>query len=382
MRVLLVTSVEKLLRKLLILNRELEYCGIVVDEVEPAKEILEKVGLSDVPLYPMSELKTCAETPDYDYVVCVEDKWWRHALAAKIERYSVPRNKILNFCKLCGGINFLLERSLRYFKEHANEFEMFATGLSTVEKSINPSNFNLKLFNFGRGSQDLYYNFQVAKFAISCVEKGHSKLRYALIGLAPYSFHHDLSNTVKFKYMMLQYFIAFKDLHNFFVPVDIYEKFFRKKYLMKRFLTAALDINVPYGVGTKLKRAMDNPTDSNAGIHTWDGKYYPKTRDENIKILDDYLTLCEENNIRPVIFTVPVTEKYTDTFNKPLLEEFYSIIEQACQKHPKARFIDCLNWNGVTYDDFHDHEHITVQGAAKFSAYLNDFIEQLDKQGD
>ena len=75
------------------------------------------------------------------------------------------QDKILTFYALNSWDNFLLERSLRYFKEHAAEFEMFATGISYVEKCLDVTRFKRKLFNFGRGSQDLYYNFQVSKRA-------------------------------------------------------------------------------------------------------------------------------------------------------------------------------------------------------------------------
>lgn len=378
MRVLLVTSTEKLVEKMTILNPELKYCALVVNDAESAKEILAKVISSTKWIYSMKSLKKCLNRLSYDYVICVEDKWWKFTLAKKVEACAVPRDKILNFCKLPWATNFLLERSLRYFKEHATEFEIFATGISTVEKGIFPAKFKRKLFNFGRGSQDLYYNFQVAKFVVAC---GANKLHYALIGLAPYSFHHDLSSTVKFKYMMLQYFIAFRDLHNFFVPVEVYENFFRKEYLTTQVSLKAFNINVPYGANSKFDTAMINPLDTNSGIHTWEGKYYPKARDENIKILDDYLTLCEENNIRPIMFQVPVTEKYILKFNKQLLEEFDTLIAQACQKHSSAIFVDGWKWNGLTYADFHDHEHLNTQGAAKFSTYLNDFIEQLDSGG-
>lgn len=379
MRVLLVTVADKLFRKLSRLNPKLECCAIVVDDVESARKFLRRAKLSRKFLYSMDSLEECVKNFDYDYVVCVENKWWKYTLASKVEQCSVPRNKIVNFCNLHRGTNFLLERSLRYFKEHAAEFEMFATGISTVEKGIEPAKFTRKLFNFGRGSQDLYYNFQVAKFVISC-GGGQNNLRYALIGLAPYSFHHDLSRTVKFKYMMLQYFIAFKDLHNFFVPDDVYKNFFNEKYLTKQLSLESFDVNIPYGAGSKFKSTMINPLGTNRGIRTWDGKYYSAARDENIKILDDYLTLCEENNIRPIMFRVPVTEKYIRKFNPRLLEEFDVLVEQSLNKHPDARFVDGWKWDGVTYADFFDHQHLNVQGATKFSAYLNDFIEQLDEQ--
>jgi len=126
---------------------------------------------------------------------------------------------------------------------------------------------------------------------------------------------------------------------------------------------------------------MNNRLSTSRGIPPWEKKYYPKTRDENIKILDDYLTFCEENNIRPVMFIVPVTEKFVTNFNKQLLEEFYVLVEQALNKHPGARFFDGWKLQDFSYADFYDHGHMNIYGAAKFSTYLNNFIEQLENGG-
>ncbi|MBO4779899.1 MAG: hypothetical protein J5497_04600, partial [Selenomonadaceae bacterium] len=108
---------------------------------------------------------------------------------------------------------------------------------------------------------------------------------------------------------------------------------------------------------------------------------YPETRDENIKILDDYLTLCEENNICPVMFRVPTTEKYMKNYNTQLNEEFLALVEQALIKHLSARFFDGWKLQDFTYDDFYDHSHLNFRGAAKFSSYFNDFIEKLEAKG-
>ena len=165
MRVLLVTWTDQLLQKLSILNPELEYCAIVVDEVEPAKKILKRVDLPASLLHPLYELKECLRDFYYDYVLCMENWFDATSLSEKVKEYGAPKDKILNIAPVVVN-NFLLERSLRYFKEHAAEFDMFATGISYVEAGLDVTKFRRKLFNFGRGSQDLYYNFQVAKHAV------------------------------------------------------------------------------------------------------------------------------------------------------------------------------------------------------------------------
>ena len=174
---------------------------------------------------------------------------------------------------------------------------------------------------------------------------------------------------------MLHYLIAFNDLHNFPVPIDIYKKFLREEWLAKKPSIQYVNIN-----GYKTQRVMtQKDIDSDdGGAKAWRNKFHPETRDENIKILDDYLTLCEENNIRPIMFRVPSSEKYMSNFDPRKIEEFEVIVKQALSKHPSACFVDGWKLEGFTYADFYDHAHLNVHGAAKFSAYLNDFIEQLE----
>lgn len=378
MNVLLVTTAKSLVKKFDALNPELEYCAIVTDDVDSAKKTLAQIGLSKNFVCPMDDLTKCIEYLWYDYILCVQD----HYFDGQINRLSgLPAEKILSFATLPSEErNFQIERALRYYREHAQEFEMFATGISYTWAGLDVTQFKHRLFNFAKPSQDLYYDFQIAKFVVLC-GGGHSTLRYALIGLPPYSFHYDFSKAFGLQWQLLPYVIALNDLHNFPVPIEIYKKFLSTEYLTKKTSLEPFNVNKPYGSYREKYRMTQEDIESNAFLSPWRRKYYPKTRDENIKILDDYLTLCEENNIRPIMFIVPNSEKYMATFNKQLLEEFHVLIGRALTKHPAARFFDGWKLQGFTYDDFYDHGHLNIYGAAKFSAYLNDFIEQLDNGG-
>ena len=210
---------------------------------------------------------------------------------------------------------------------------------------------------------------------------GHSKLRYALIGLAPYSFHYDLSRTFNNSFLMTRYFIVFEDLHNFYVPTEDYRNFFRKEYFSVQMPLEPFDINNPFYAKTNvLSMTHESRLKARENIDTWTKKNYPETRDENIKILDDYLTLCEENNIRPIMFLPPMTEGYKKHFSRQKLDEFYYLVKEACKRHSSAVFLDGWKLQGFTDADFYDVDHMNIQGAAKFSAYLNGFIEYLENQ--
>lgn len=151
-----------------ILNPKLEYCAIVIDEIEPAKKFCMQIGLSPDLIYPLYELKECCRDFYYDYLLCVTDGRTYGTLPANVYKYTLTRDKFVCLHSINSADNFLLERALRYYKAHAAEFEIFATGMSYTECSIDSRRFTKKLFNFGRGTQDLYYDNKVANFAITC----------------------------------------------------------------------------------------------------------------------------------------------------------------------------------------------------------------------
>ena len=375
MRVLLVTKIDKLSEKLSALNPELDYCAIVTNDVESAKKILESLNLRQEILHPFKELKKCLKTLDYDYAVCLQNIFYGKE-AGLFLKCDLANEKILDFAVLHTDGNFQTKKHLEYYREHAQDIEMFTTGTSTAQTSVDIRKFKHQAVNFAASSQDLYYSFQIAKSIVAC-GKEYGKLRYALIGLTPYSFHYDLSKTkaLSWKGRMLPYFIVFGDLHHFPVSADVYRQFFREDWLTKDVSQENVNIN-----GLKSRKVISENVILNGKTNHWIGKYYPETREENIKLLDDYLTLCEENHIRPVMFLSPVSEKYMANFNPRLIEEFYLLVAQAVQKHKRAVFVDGWKLNLTAYADFYDHAHMNVHGAAKFSSHMNQVIEKLEAQ--
>ena len=160
--------------------------------------------------------------------------------------------------------------------------------------------------------------------------------------------------------------------------VEDYCRLLREEYFsIKLPLVEQLDVTGVHADNVLNFMTFNQRLGARARIDIWANRTFPKTRDENVKILDEYLTLCEQNRIRPIIFLPPMTEGYKKHFNRHLLDEFYYLVRQACKKHPSTVFVDGWKLQGVTDADFWDVDHMNIQGAAKFSAFLNDFIEQL-----
>lgn len=207
-------------------------------------------------------------------------------------------------------------------------------------------------------------------------------IKYALIGLAPYSFNFDLTKSFELNFQLLQFFIAYDDVHNLWIPKDSYRKLFNENYLNVRIPLGNNKINSVSGLNlNKPVRYMNykERITSRKLIDGWKNKDFPETKKENSKILDGYLTLCEKNNVRPIMFLPPFTEGYKKYFSRQKLDEFYYLIREAQKKHSSAIFFDGWKLPGFSDEHFHDAAHLNIQGAAKFSTILNNVIEQLEK---
>ncbi len=97
-------------------------------------------------------------------------------MSKEFKKYGLPKNKLISLTEIHTNDNFLLEKSLRYYGQNLLDFEMFATGLSYVEYGLVPKQFKHKLFNFGNSSQDLYFDYQIARRILTKRERGSGKL--------------------------------------------------------------------------------------------------------------------------------------------------------------------------------------------------------------
>ncbi|MBR5914580.1 MAG: hypothetical protein IKZ58_09490 [Selenomonadaceae bacterium] len=380
MRVLLVTLSDILPFALTqVLNPELEYCAIVVDEPDITKKILENYPPLRDKIFSFYELKECVENFYYDILLCISDNRIVWKMCDYLKKYQVTSEKFFHVYLSNDKDNlFLMERSLHYYKEHATEFEIFATGISNICVALDATKFKKKIFNFGRDSQDLYYDYQIAKFIFNECE--NIRIKYALIGLMPYSFHYDESKAYTYRHRIFQYLIAFNDLHNFTIPASECRKMFREKFLNSRLSLNSFDLNNIFLAKNKLQimtaqerlRARDI-------IDRWNGRNYPVTRKENLKILDDYLNLCKSNKVRAVMFLPPLSKGYMKYLNREIVDEFHYLIRETRKKYPDIVFFDGWKLNGFLDEDFCDVSHLNLKGAAKFSAILNNVIENLEK---
>lgn len=364
------------------LNPKNDYCAIVTDKVSTAKDFAKKNGLSEEIIFPLYELKSCIEEINFDVLICVSDEVANYAdLLRYTQSCGCPHNKFVHLRLLNQSRIFVLERAFRYYEKHSDEFEIFATGSCISAKSLDTTKFKYKILNFGRSNQDLYYDYQIAKRILmpKTGERGRN-FRYAIISLGHFGFHWDLSKVYTVSHNILDYTVALNDLHNFYLPSEQYKSLFNEKFLSYKLPLEDLDIN-----NLMLEKNSANAMDFTAHlkereiIEIWKTIYFPKTREENLKVFDDYLALCTEKNVRPIICTSPVSECYLKYFSKKMISEFHSDMDEFLKKYPEAVFLEGADMKGFDDSDFYEVNHLNLKGAAKFSEILNGVIEQMEK---
>ena len=383
MRVLIVALTYQLPIFLSVMNPELNVCAIVTDEPKPAKEITEKYDQADVPIIPYWHLKECIESYQFDYVINVSDFGSIFTMMTEeLQDYGVPSDKIVAILGLLqpNHVDALTKLMDRY-KQDVEKFKIFATGSSTPQAAIDIDKFELPTINCAHAAQDLYYDFKIAQELID--SGGGGRLRYALIGLMPYTFDYDVSRTVANSWLMLQWFLYFRDLHNFCMSVEDYSSLFSKKFLDGGYVKPSetpIDLNNVYSDKTANRIIAEGRISTRKAAEKWLKKRYPKTIEEYKKILDDYLTLCDGNGIKPILFLPPRTAAYVEVFDNNFLNEFYANLIEIMSRHPTAVFFDCWRVPNLPDDDFSDPIHMNVMGGAKFSYVLNQFVMQFERK--
>ena len=342
-----------------VLNPEVEFCAVVVDDVDSAKRILPSEKI-----FSLFELKECLNDFYYDFAICISDKTMIYLLPEPFRDNGLPKNKFVHLHDVDGEYNFQLTKKFQDFKENFADFEIFATSPAYPDFGLNADKFSKKIFDFSIGGQDLYYSYKIAEKIFS----EENKIQSVLIGLAPYSFNYDLSVGYDFNFGILPYFVAFKDVHNFWLKSDEYKNLFNENYFSRKIFEEEEKNFSSEGMSYFEKMNVRNY------VETWNGRNFPATRAENIKIFDEYLTLCEKNSVRPIIFLPPASQGFMKHFCRERLGEFYQIINEALQKHSTAKFFNGWNLSGFTDEYFYDAEHFNSKGAEKFSEILNDFI--------
>jgi len=252
------------------------------------------------------------------------------------------------------------------------------TGMSNAAVGVDTTVLRDHFINLAASSQDLYFDYEVAKFALS-MARIRATVQFAIVGLHYISFQYDLSLSA-LRHRVLAYYPFVRKIHNYADEDRLIPRFldFEQKsiqILREDYLALAYDSTKKHytKVWADRMQGQIGPAEIDAAeaiVARANAKDYPNTVVENRQILGDYLQFLVSLEIRPVIVICPMSRHYRTRFSPRIREEFQSIVDSLQTTYP----VDVLDYfdSGLFEDsDFYDIMHLNRAGSKKLTNMLN-----------
>ena len=335
------------------------------------------IGEKSIPYIPYEFLNEWLKDKYYDYILVSGNE---NYVLDNLKKLGIEKRRIFNMASTFSNTPLHLTYHTRLIRQIMSNLSSYVTlfvGSSYTRDSVDLTCYDLPAVSCSSSSQDLYYSYKYVKFLLS---KSNNNFKYVMIELSPYSFHYDLSKSNE-SYIIPGYYLAFKDVHNFYISAEELDIIFNEQYL-KLFETFE-KINYPFDLDLndlyKWKQVNNHPMNvidrfvARERAEIWNHKRFPDTVAENVKILNECIQFCHKNNVIPTIVIYPKSYMYRKFFSKQMLDEFYYILNGIKMKY-KLNVLDYLEWTGVDYNDFYNVDHLNANGSKKISKVINSYI--------
>lgn len=373
MRVLLVAIEDGLKLSLQLMNlQNVDIAAIITVPTNNVFDMVKKYPGLQNKVHEYGELRECCNEMYWDTVVVCgynEDK-----IVEDLMKIGVERQRIINFSVFRLSFFWGVYNVLEAYKKDPLRYKNIITGMSYAVFGINALKLKEPAIKLAFDSQDFFYDYKLARYALDLIGDKQCHIKNIFINMAPYKFHYDLSRS-KENYRCLYYYKVIKDLHNHPLSNGKAERFFSDAFMSMVPSNNDVDLDDPHGLRVYrdsvigIKEVIDN---RDFAGH-WEKRWFEDTVKENVDIVKEFLDLCYEKGIRPVMLAYPVHNLYRKYFPKKTLDQYYSIIRDL-QREYSVDFLDYWASDMFTTGDFWDTSHLNYSGATKMINIVNDFL--------
>lgn len=266
------------------------------------------------------------------------------------------------------------------------------TGSSHALNGIKESCWN-SAFNCSMHSQDIYYDFQCAKYVLNAAERGRFARCFIVMGY--YIAYQDLSRSKVSRETMIAnvYYPLFQDAHNWETPArrDLWAgagdipgpiKTSCEQAAMRKLLeygTYYSEVR-PRGTLFDLKgRTWDQVSETErlamgrARAESHNKIFHHKSSfKENKDILNKFISFLYAHEVQPVVVITP----FSDEYNRFVLPKMKAGVLELLDAVPKdIHYVDFNQTAGLFGpSDFMDTDHLSEKGAEKVSNILVDIF--------
>lgn len=101
--------------------------------------------------------------------------------------------------------------------------------------------------------------------------------------------------------------------------------------------------------------------------------------DDNIKLLQNVIKLCNERNIDVKIVFMPVSKVYADGINDKKEKQSDSVFSSLDAAYKHVSYLNLYQERSFSDADFYDANHLNTQGAIKCTKFINEYLNKKSK---
>ena len=268
----------------------------------------------------------------------------------------------------------------KYLDKNSSKIKVLFLGNSHAYYGVNPKLIKTSSFNAAYVSQSLNYDYKILYKYKDCWDS----LQYVFIPIDYFALYNRLEygsesyrtkNYVNyFQFPTNDLFINNLELLNGSVSQK-FSRFFR--VFSKRKKSGFNDIscnelgwggwtktNVDLNVSGKLA-ALRQKLNSNGFINI------------NTQELKNIILFLKEREIKLVLYTLPACKGYIESFDSNQFEIIRNIGLNLTKKNSNVKYFDFLSDPSFSEIDFHDGDHLSIEGARKFSLKIDSVLRVL-----
>ena len=257
-----------------------------------------------------------------------------------------------------------------YLDKNAEEINTLILGSSHTFYGVNPEYFSKKTFNAAYVSQSLDLDFEI----LNAYNSKLKKLKTVIIPISYFSLFETLETDIE-KWRIKNY-VLYYGLENNYNFTDNFEtlnndvKLNLKKAVKHYFLNKSFITSSKLGWGTNF---------NSKNKKEFKGKYTSEKHtaknfdlyDDNLNSLQKTIILCQKKKINILFITTPTHSSYFKNLNKIQLEKTSKTISVLVKNNSNCKYLNLLNSEKFTNEDFYDADHLNEIGAKKLSLLLD-----------
>ena len=358
--------------------RKLDYSKVMlVAMVSDCKEDIDvRVNEIRIPFYDFSDLdRVLQEINDGDtyYLLC--------GYRTHLREFGVVRKML----KVLGNVknDYIVNASLFFETAFVSAYryamqgnlDFFATGISYMMVGLSVTDLPLGCgANLAASSQDIYYGKEIAKRVL----RANSGIKYAFIGLSPYSFSYCLSQSFSTASMSIPYELLWdtkrycNEMNQFmksslftdlFTDVELYDPA-GPNYLQD----VVLNLNNMLDIDRELRDIVPSGNKLNIA--------------KNKNWLKEYIDLCVKQDCIPIGVVLPMSPLIQKSYPYEALNEYRSILEDFSLLY-NFLYIDLWDVE-LPMNCFYDLVHLNKLGAKQITKIIYEKMKEigLDKKAD